>query len=391
MLRLPAILLVAGLVRLAPALWLPVGAGYDIESYRLVTEALLGGHEVYTSVLGRHPYLPFQMYIMGAMASLADATGLPYVVAIKLPALLADVVLTGIIYYAAGRRADRAFAGFPALLYALNPLSLLVTSYHGQFEAVTLLFVVLAWLAWDMRRQERSAVALGFSILNKTWPVVLLPLFLIRLENWRARAIYSLIALAIPVLFVAAYLALFSADPMPMLRRALTHRGVAGYWGPGAILNPAARVYTGLQPVVDGLFGLRNWLLAGGVLFAVWWTRRQLVVDAIVTTLLVMFVVTVGFGIQWLVWPVPFALLAGDYRWLKGYSLAGALMLTVHLYGLHMYPWLNEWLSPVSADWVIRLSAIPAWIIVVLWAGRRLQRAQMARPAMGQWQDSPAG
>jgi hypothetical protein len=387
----PAILLIAGIARLAPALWLPVGASYDIESYRLVTDALLSGREVYTSVLGRHPYLPFQMYIMGGMASLATATGLPYVAAIKLPAVLADVALTGLIYAVAARSATRPWAAYAALLYALNPISILVTAYHGQFEAVTLLLLALAWLAWDVGRPGRSAVALGFAILNKTWPVVLLPALFIRLRGWRARAGYVLIALGVPVLFVVAYLAFFAADPLPMLRRALTHRGVAGYWGPGAVLNPAAQLYPGLQPLVDASLSLRNWLLAAAVLFGTWWTRRESLLDAFLTTLLAIFAVTVGFGIQWLVWPVPFALLAGEYRWVKAYSLAGALMLAVHLYGLHLFPWLPEWLSPMTTDWVVRLSAIPAWLIVVFWVAGRLRRAGIGRPALAPLRDSRAG
>jgi hypothetical protein len=126
------------------------------------------------------------------------------------------------------------------------------------------------------------------------------------------------------------------------------------------------------------------------VLFALWWTRREPVLEAIVTTLLALLAVTAGFGIQWLLWVIPFALLAGEELWVKRYSLAGALMLAVHLYGLHLYPWLNEWLSPATADWVIRLSALPAWIIVVLWAAERL-RASQPNPAPGQLRDNPTG
>ncbi len=389
-LSLPSLLFIAWIVRFVPALLLPVGAGYDIESFRLVTDALLDGREVYTSVFGRHPYLPFQMYIMGVMAALAQAATLPYVVAIKLPALLADVALTGIIYRVIKRKANREQAIYLALLYALNPVSLLVTAYHGQFEAITLLLAVLAWWAWDEGRRWRSTVALGFAILNKTWPVILLPLFLIRLRSWRARAVYVLISLGIPALFVAGYLLYFDADPLPMLRRALTHRGVAGYWGPGAVLSSLSQSLPELQIVVEVLFALRNGLLIAAVLLALWWTRRESVLEAIVTSLLAVFVVTVGFGIQWLLWLVPFALLAGEDLWLKRYSLAGALMLTVHLYGLHMVPWLNEWLSSAIADWVIRLSALPAWIIVVLWAVERLRKAR-PNPAPERLQDSPIG
>jgi hypothetical protein len=375
-LTLPSLLLIAGLVRLLPALWLPVGAGYDIESFRLVTDALLRGDEVYTSVLGRHPYLPFQMYLMGAMAYVAQATGLPYVFAIKLPAVLADIALTALIYKAVkddGKPHETA--GFFALLYALNPVSLLVTSYHGQFESITLLLLVLAWFFWHFgRRRRRSGIALGFAILNKTWPVVFLPVILMRLRERRERLAYSLLAIGVPLLFMVAYLLIFSADPQPMLRRALTHRGVAGYWGPGAILAPAAIQLPDLQPIVDGLLGLKNALLLLAVGFALWQTRRQPALDALLTLLLCLFVVTVGFGIQWLVWLVPFGILVMADRWIKWYSLAAAFMLAVHLYGLHLYPWLGEWLSRTSVDWVVRLSALPAWFIVLAWTISRLRQ-----------------
>jgi hypothetical protein len=384
-LTLPVILLIAGLVRLLPALWLPVGAGYDIESFRLVTDALLGGDEVYTSVLGRHPYLPFQMYIMGAMSFLAQVTGLPYVFAIKLPAILADVALTALIYKALtddGQQLETA--SFFALLYALNPVSLLVTAYHGQFEAITLLLLVLAWFFWHFgRRTRRSGIALGFAILNKTWPVVFLPIVLMRLRERRERLGYTLLAIGVPILFILAYLIIFSADPLPMLRRALSHRGVAGYWGPGAILAPAAIQIPDLQPLVDGLVGLRNWLLLLAVGFALWHTRRQPALDALLTLLLSLFVVTVGFGIQWLVWLVPFGLLVMADRWIRWYSLAAAFMLAVHLYSLHLYPWLGEWLSRPSVDWVVRLSALPAWLIVSAWTVSRLRRVPIEQANVG--------
>jgi hypothetical protein len=387
--RWPLILLVAALVRLLPALWLPVGAGFDIDSYRLVTDALLSGQEVYGAVAGRHPYLPFQMYVMGAMAHVAATTGLPYVVAVKLPSILADVALTGLVYRAVADRRGaaglgREWAAYLALLYALNPVSLLVSSYHGQFEAVTLLLLAGGWWLWERRRVTASAAILGLAILNKTWPVLFLPVVLIRLSSWRARLGYAALALGIPALAVVAYLLATDADPAPMLGRALTHRGNAGYWGPSAALFPAAGLWPGLQPLADALVALRNWLLAGAALLALWWTQRQSALDAFLTLMLAIMAVTVGFGIQWLVWLVPFALLAEQDRWARLYSLAAALMLAIHLYGLHMFPWLAEWLSPTAADWLIRLSALPAWGIVVAWLVVRLRAARAAGPATGQ-------
>lgn len=383
-LSLPVVLLIATAARLVPALLLPVGAGYDIESFRLVTDALLGGNEVYTAVLGRHPYLPFQMFIMAAMARLSEVSGLPYVAAIKLPAVLADVALTWLIFHSlieSGRR--RSTATTFALLYALNPVSVLVTAYHGQFESVTLLLMVTTWYFWRFgRRTTASAVALGLAILNKTWPVIMLPVIWLRLPDTRSRVLYLFLALGIPVAAVALYLVVFSADPQPMLRRALTHRGVPGYWGPGSILAPLGETVPLAETIFNGLSAVRNGLLMVGVGLALWWTRRQGVLEALLTVILTMLVVTVGFGIQWLVWPIPFALLALEERWVRWYSLAGALMLAVHLYGLHLYPWLGEWLAPEPLEWLIRLSALPVWLITVWWTVDRYGRVRAEERAL---------
>ncbi len=385
----PLVALVAIVVRLLPALWLPVGAGYDIESFKLVTDALLAGQEVYTSVLGRHPYLPLQMYLMGGTAWLSDLAGLPYVVGIKLPAVLADGAIAALITTSLSRDGRRpASAAAFGLLYALNPISLLVTSFHGQFEAVTLLLLVLAWRSWRFGRHVAwSATALGLAILNKTWPVILLPVFWIRQKNWRDRILYAILALGIPLAGIVLYLVVFEASPLPMLRRALTHRGVAGYWGPGAIIDPLTATYPAGRPLFDTLVALRNVLLAGAAVLALWITRRDSALDAILTVILSVFMITVGFGIQWLVWPVPFALLAREEGWTKAYSVAGAFMLLVHLYGLHMYPWLSEWTTPEAANWIIRLSALPVWLIVVAWTLRRYRQSQATRLTLANAQE----
>lgn len=378
---LPALLLATLLVRLLPALWLPVGAGYDIESYRMVTDALLRGQEVYTAALGRHPYLPFQMYILGGMAWLSQATGLPYIVAVKLPSILADVAIVALIhrtFILSGRRP--VTAAYFGLLYALNPVALLVVSYHGQFESVTLLLLVASWMLWHFgRRKHGSATALGFAVLNKTWPVIFLPVILMRLRTWRARLLYGLIALGIPVAFAALYLLVFRADPAPMLRRALTHRGVSGFWGPGALLAPIGMRVPAIQAIYDGLNVAHSALLAGGVLLALWWTAKQRALDALLTVILTLFAVTVGFGIQWLLWPIPFALLANEDRWARWFSLAAAAMLFVHLYGLHMVDWFGPWTPGNNVDWLLRLSSLPAYAIVLAWTVDRYRRARAER------------
>lgn len=360
-------------VRLLPAVLLPVGAGYDIESFLLVGRAILAGQEVYTSAaFGRHPYLPMQMYAIGAALYAARQTVVPFVVWVKLPAILADVGITAVIFQTSRRQANPTTFYRHGLLYALNPISLLVSAYHGQFDAVAVLLLLLSWYFYQFHQQNRSAIALGFAILNKTWPAVFLPIAFLRLPIWHNKLVYALVAVGIPTAFTLFYIVLFTADPVPMLTRALTHAGVAGYWGHSAILAVAARFAGWLQPAYEGLVRIQRPLLLLTGLAALWHTRNQDPLNALVTIILAEFAVSVGMGIQWLLWVVPFAILSNDTRWLRLYSLTGSLFLLGQLYGLHMYPWAFELFGPETGDLLIRLASLPAWVTVVLWASRRL-------------------
>lgn len=377
------LLLIALLLRLVPMLVLPVGAGYDIESYQLVGQAMLNGNEVYTSAARyRHPYLPMQMAWIGLSLRLALATSLPFVVWVKLLPVLADVGITAVLFKAVQRWGKGVrTAVFAGLLYALNPISLLVSAYHGQFDPEAVLLLLLAWYAWTFgQRETTSATALGFAILNKTWPVVMLPLMLFRLRGWRSLIRYGVIALGIPTAVTVLYIAIMRPELQAMLGRALTHTGNAGYWGlsaPLAVLAPLAPL---AQTMLDGLVAANRWLiLAAGV--AAWWlTRRQPLAGALLTAILVVLAVSVGMGIQWLLWIIPFAILEDDLRWLKWYTVAGAFFLLVQLYGLHMYPWLYVYFTQETADTLFRLGSLPAWLMTLLWAGKRLWQTAVVAP-----------
>lgn len=384
-LRYPLLFLVltALLVRLLPVIMLPVGAGYDIDSFRLVGDAFLNGEEVYTSAAkGRHPYLPLQMYVIGATTYLSRITPLPFVTWLKIPAIAADVFITAVIYTAFRRWGEtEAAAVFWALLYALNPISVMVSAYHGQFDSVPVLLLLLSWFVWHFGRHVKSSAALlGFAILDKSWPVLFLPVVFIRLPDNRRRLIYTLISVGIPVVFTAAYVFFYSSNPVPMLRRALTHSGVPGYWGFSALLYVPGSRWIDPEQIVNVLLPVQRVILLLVALFALWWTRRQSALDALLTIMLSIFSVTLGMGIQWLLWPIAFAIVAREKQWLKWYTIMGTLMMFIHLYGLHLYPWGRELLGPETATALIRISSLPVWIVVLLWTFSRLRRANLPAP-----------
>lgn len=374
----------AVIVRLVPIILLPVGAGYDIQSFRLVGEALLNGQDVYTSAaVGRHPYLPFQMYWIGLALKLHLETDIPFVIYIKILPAVFDILITTLIFQIAYLQKKSVLDGMLwALLFAFNPISVLVTAYHGQFDAISVFGIVFAWyLAENKQKTLLPALALGFAILNKTWPIVFIPVILIRNLNLKYWLVYGIITFGVPVLFTVVYIEVLNTDPTPMLRRALTHTGPDGYWGWSAILTILKNQRTEFEAIYNFLVAIRRWLILTAGLFTLWWTWKETALTALTTIILAVFTVSAGMGMQWLLWLIPLAILDEDHQWLRLYSFTGMIYLLVHLYGLHMYPWLYELFSPETADIILRLGPIPAWLTVTAWTITRIAKTRSPKLA----------
>lgn len=378
---LTLILMIALIVRLVPMFVLPVGAGYDIQSYRLVANAILAGQEVYNSdAIFRHPYLPFQMYLIGLSLRVAQWVKLPFVVVVKSTAVLADIGVCWAIYRGSqinGRL--RPVALNNTFRYALNPVPILVTAYHGQFDTIPILLILLGWIAWQTRpKKSISAAFLGLAILNKTWPIILLPIYILRLwkTNKKQLLLFSLVSLAIPVLITWLYIIIENPVKLnPMLGRALTHSGPTGYWG---LLNFAGFLpedMTVRQAIFSFIESNNRLLMAFGLGITYMLTYKKRILSIILTVLTVLLAISAGMGIQWLVWVVPFAVLQEEQKWLNAYTVAASVMILGHLYGLHFHPWTYDLFGKQFGFALVQLTSIPAWFVVTAWAIIRLRRA----------------
>ncbi len=416
-LRPATIVLLALAVRLLPAVVLPSGAVFDMESYRIVADLVRANQDVYThpDAESRHPYLPLQMYVMALARWLSLSFDLPFALLVKLPPILADAAIAGLLYQA-GRKLWGARelpandpaqappapdpATFLALLYALNPIPLYVAAYHGQFDALPLLCALLAWYWYRFHGaaaggQLATGLFLGLGILDKTWPVIFLPLFLLRLHGVAAKARLAASA-ALPVVAgLAVYLAFWPGTLWGVLGTVLGYHAVAGWWGYTAVLNllKAAAWQSGfawLRPLEPAaLFALAErsgayaTLAALGIFYLTLGHRRD-VLDGMLTVILLLFTVTAGFGVQYLGWIVPLALLARQFRPLRWYAGMVALLLEgTYLMSL-MRGWLPEALSPLERQIFIWLLSLPAWLVTIAWLGDQLSRRyRVEEPAMG--------
>jgi len=183
---------------------------------------------------------------------------------------------------------------------------------------------------------------------------------------------YSLVTIAVPIVFTALYIIAFPKDLSPLLGRALTHAGVSGWWGVSDVVN-IVRTMTGWgEPALNWLARYSRWFVFAGVGLCYWLTRRQASIEALVTAFLALYASTSGFGLQWVLWVVPFALLAGDIRGMDWYVLGTLIYLLPSYYGYHLDPTLANLISFERMAVVMQVCAIPAWVITLVWVAHRL-------------------
>jgi Gpi18-like mannosyltransferase len=224
--------MVALCVRLIPNLFLPMGAGYDIESYQIVGNLVLHKENVYTSqeAMRRHPYLPLQMYWMAFSLWFAQTFNLPFVKIVRLAPIFADAGIATWITFRLHNRLPLPSAFRGGLLYALNPITVFVSAYHGQFDAIPVLLTLVAIEVIEVSPLG-SGLVLGLGILDKSWPVLALPSLLAAVRNWRQRFSLALGCVLIPALGTLAYALLFKASLWAIIHRAISYDWGIGVWG----------------------------------------------------------------------------------------------------------------------------------------------------------------
>lgn len=182
------ILLLAFVIRLAFS-WHP-GYGFDIGVYQgwARSAVMLGAAESYVEQIGGNmlpDYPPFSILLLKVTGHLYnlfidgefDLDSLKFRIFIKLPAILADVLVCVGLYALVRRWRNHADGLLAALIYAVHPAAIFDSAIWGQTDVIYSLFLFLAVLFWVYRHQNLSAAMLALSVLTKIQGVVLFPFF----------------------------------------------------------------------------------------------------------------------------------------------------------------------------------------------------------------------
>jgi hypothetical protein len=268
----------------------------------------------------------------------------------------------------AGERA--ALTG--AALVALGPSFAVISGYHGQIDSVAILPAVAGAVVWAGGGPRRAPVAgalIGLGAAIKTVPMFAALALLGSARGRREGAVLVATAVAVPVAAVLPWLAI---DPRGTAAALTANHGVPGFAGVSALLQPElTRYWSALDApppeVASALLALtdvQNVLVGLAVLAvaALCVRRRTEPMEALAAVWLTVLAVNPNFAYQYVVWALPFLLLAGRLREaaaIQALLLAPAVLLYSHA---------------DKGGWVYWALAELAWLgIVALWAAALLR------------------
>ena len=177
------IILAAFLLRILPIL-LGSPAASDINYYKAQAVPVLNNQNIYAVTRGVFPYSPFTMFVPALCLLFSNISSIPFHITMKIPALIGDISLSVAIYYwVILYKNDKEIAFKAAILYALNPVAILISAFQGNMMSIPTLFMFLAvmMIIYNGEKNYRlSALLLGLAIAFRGYPILLLPLILLK-------------------------------------------------------------------------------------------------------------------------------------------------------------------------------------------------------------------
>jgi hypothetical protein len=334
---------------------------------------------------------------MALIFTAAHGNGQRFALLNRLPGIVADLAVVLLMLWIRSRRSgpdsrsgrDEGTGQLPwwaLALLAASPVCFMISGYHGNYDSLIPLGLVLAVVASMEDRMMLAGVALGLVCQVKIAPLVMSPVLFF---YWLNRGKGVQFALSTGLTLLAGWCVPLVVIPATFARQVLAYSSVWGWWGIPYLLNKSGlpgmsgiRFIAGHTMAQEIVMHVLKLLVVGAALFIAWRRRRGSAASMLGTMGLiwaVFFTFAPGFGVQYLAWVSPF-LLFYSARWFAAFTAAASLALFIFYNTISGgMPWLQgyrlEQLFGIWAPWLLVPWAV---FLAMVIASRR----EMFRPAL---------
>lgn len=267
-----------------------------------------------------HP--PFIIHFL-KLIGMSSAAWFPFW--IRLPAIVADIATVLVV--------TRLIPGISTrliVLLALNPVSMLVSGFHGNTDPVMIFFLVLTVYLLKVERINWAAAAFGMAINIKVVPLLVAPAILIYI--WRsksAKGVVLFVSIAATVV-LALSMPYILSNPLAIVKATLGYRGLYGRWGVSLMLA-GFPISTAGHAIAYRVLQLL--VIALTLALSVYLNRRKIdLIYQIGLIFFLLFLLTPAHALQYLAWPVPFILALGFWWSFAYYTSAGVYLFLTYNY-----------------------------------------------------------
>lgn len=309
---------------------------YDIQSYEIVADIVTRGGNVYANT-NRYVYSPVWFTVLGIFKRIQ----------LQLPALsfhfivksfLCGIDLLTLVFLLLIAKGENISMIKTAIFFYLNPVSFLITGYHGQFENLAVFMVVVGLFAYF---KLKNKPALGKTLL---WLFATMGMIvkhnifyelIICLNSAIRRYRVKLLLFVISVLvFLALLIPYWSAGSKGIIRNVFLYSsGFIGQYGIISLFHFPPLKYV----FIVGLFVFPLFL------------RSKDIVRQCLLGMIFFLTFTTGIGIQYFMLPIAFGALRPSRGFLL-YTLAGSLFILGSGYNvfmpiLYFFRWNIVWVA----------------------------------------------
>ncbi|MFH1586992.1 MAG: glycosyltransferase 87 family protein [Candidatus Diapherotrites archaeon] len=260
-----------------------------------------------------------------------------YILWWKIPLIITDALLALLIFKIARKMKFSQKKSFiAAMIFAFIPFSVITTGFYAQVDSVPLLLSLTAFYWFEFKEDKLliPGLALGAAIAFKLFPIILLPLFLMKIASGNKERIkFAAVSLAPMVLLFLPFL---YWNFFGVINNVFLTSSSVPDFGYGGIVSAIWYLFASGKFKAPEIVVAVGKLFFFASLFALYFFRgkKDTLINLIIMAFLCFYVFSPGISAQHLLWVVPFALLTND-KMFKFHAILGSVAVISFLISIH--------------------------------------------------------